>query len=75
MSDILKNPVAVGVGGGVVGLLLGSLLSLSAIDSKVRTGVERAMGPVTEAAQGDKDVLAGLSDRLAALETAGTRLP
>ncbi|MGX0901991.1 hypothetical protein ACSSV8_000548 [Roseovarius sp. MBR-79] len=72
MSDILKNPVAVGVGGGVVGLLLGSLLSLSAIDSKVRTGVERAMGPVTEAAQGDKDVLAGLSDRLAALETAVT---
>ncbi len=72
MSDILKNPVATGVGGGVVGLLLGSLLSLSAIDSKVSSGVARAMGPVTEAAQGDTDVLAALSDRLAALETAVT---
>jgi hypothetical protein len=70
MSDILKNPVATGVGGGVVGLLLGVLLSLSAIDSKVRSGVERAIGPVAETMKGDDDALAGLSDRLAALESA-----
>ena len=46
MSEILKNPVVTGVGGGIAGLLVGSLLSLSTIESKVGSSMGRAMAVV-----------------------------
>ncbi|MEQ8902631.1 MAG: hypothetical protein RID11_16790 [Roseovarius sp.] len=68
MSEILKNPVVTGVGGGIAGLLVGSLLSLSTIESKVGSSMGRAMEDLSAAVQGDDAALSGVSERLAALE-------
>lgn len=68
MSEILKNPVVTGVGGGIAGLLVGSLLSLSTIESKVGTSMGRAMEDLSAAVQGDDAALSEVSERLATLE-------
>lgn len=68
MSEILKNPVVTGVGGGIAGLLVGSLLSLSTIESKVGSGLGRAMEDLSEVVEGDDAALSEVSERLAALE-------
>src|SRR6056297_3801025 len=68
MSEILKNPIVTGVGGGIAGLLVGSLLSLSTIESKVGTSMGRAMEDLSAAVQGDDAALSEVSERLAALE-------
>ena len=68
MSEILKNPVVTGVGGGIAGLLVGSLLSLSTIESKVGSSMGRAMEDLSAVVQGDDAALSGVSERLAALE-------
>jgi len=68
MSEILKNPVVTGVGGGIAGLLVGSLLSLSTIESKVGSSMGRAMEDLSETVQGDDAALSEVSERLAALE-------
>ena len=68
MSEILKNPVVTGVGGGIAGLLVGSLLSLSTIESKVGSSMGRAMEDLSAVVQGDDAALSEVSERLAALE-------
>jgi len=68
MSEILKNPVVTGVGGGIAGLLVGSLLSLSTIESKVGSSMGRAMEDLSAAVEGDDAALSEVSERLAALE-------
>jgi len=68
MSEILKNPIVTGVGGGIAGLLVGSLLSLSTIESKVGSGMGRAMEDLSAVVQGDDAALSEVSERLAALE-------
>jgi len=68
MTDILKSPVVTGVGGVIVGLLVGALLSLSTIDSKIGASIGSAMDDVTEAVAGDEAALSEVTERLAALE-------
>lgn len=68
MSEILKNPVVTGVGGGIAGLLVGSLLSLSTIESKVGSSMGRAMEDLSAVVQGDDAALSEVTERLAALE-------
>lgn len=68
MSEILKNPVVTGVGGGIAGLLVGALLSLSTIERKVGSSMGRAMEDLSAVVQGDDAALSQVSERLAALE-------
>lgn len=68
MSEILKNPVVTGVGGGIAGLLVGALLSLSTIESKVGSSMGRAMEDLSAVVQGDDAALSEVTERLAALE-------
>jgi hypothetical protein len=70
MSDVLKNPVVTGVGGVIGGLLVGSLLSLATIDSKIGSSIEDAMADMAETLEGDDDALVEVTERLAALEKA-----
>ncbi|MGM0661836.1 MAG: hypothetical protein ACQEUH_11755 [Pseudomonadota bacterium] len=70
MSDVLKNPVVTGVGGVIGGLLVGSLLSLSTIDSKIGASIEDTMEDMAEALAGDEDARSDMTARLAALEEA-----
>lgn len=68
MSDVLKNPVVTGVGGVVGGLLVGSLLALATIDSKIGASIDSAMEGMAEALDGDDDALSDVTDRLTAIE-------
>ena len=70
MADVLKSPVVTGVGGVIVGLLVGALLSLSTIDSKIGASIESAMDDMSEAIEGDDDALSEVTERLGELEEA-----
>lgn len=70
MTDILKNPVAVGAGCGLAGLFLGAMLATATLNTKVADGIKRSVATVTESVQGEGDAVAALSERIDELEAA-----